>query len=637
MAANNNSTHDDNKDKYSNTHNNMNKKSDPSNTNNGSTPTAAKDNDNEEARLGLEEEFQEKAYDSRLMKRLLRYARPYWKEFAGAMALLIAITLIDLAGPYLIKVAIDNHILRNPDPSAVTRLGLIYVGIVALGFLFNYLQITILIYAGQNIIFNFRQQIFTHLQRMPLGFFDKNPVGRLVTRVTNDTEALNEMYTNVLLTFLKDFMIVGGVLLVMLQMNWRLALFVLASIPVLLILTATFRTKAREVYRKVRTSLAAINSAFSENISGMRVIQIFQKEGQSFQKFQEINRKYFKAGMNEIVVTGIFRPAIEILSYLVVALILWFGGIRVLDGTLEFGVLFAFVNYINLFFQPINDLAEKYNVLQSAMASSERIFQLLDEPEEMDEGTKVLRREDLKGTIEFKDVSFAYNEGDYVLKNVSFSVPAGKTLAIVGATGAGKSSIINLINRFYEIQEGTISIDGVDIKDYKKESLRKEIGMVLQDVFLFSGNIKDNIRLSSPNISDEKLRTAAEYVNAGKFIDSLPKGYEEEVKERGSTLSTGQRQLLAFARALAFDPSILILDEATASVDTETELLIQDALAKLTKNRTTIVIAHRLSTIQHADNIMVLHKGRIREMGTHQELLAGKGIYHNLYNLQYKG
>jgi len=368
----------------------------------------------------------------------------------------------------------------------------------------------------------------------------------------------------------------------------------------------------------------------------MRIIQIFNKEKEKYKEFCGIDNEYFKAGMSEIIVFGIFRPAIEMIAFLTVALVIWRGGIRVIDNTLQLGVLYAFINYISQFFQPINDLAQKYNILQGAMASSERIFMILDTPVEEDNGEKELDPGKIKGEIEFRDVWFAYNEDEWVLKNVSFKVPAGKTVAIVGATGAGKTSIINLIGRFYEIQKGRILIDGEDIRTIKKESLRKNIAVVLQDVFLFSGNIRDNIRLNETDISDEKIKKVSEYVNADKFIQKLPLKYADEVKERGATLSAGQRQLLAFARALAFDPAILILDEATANIDTETELLIQDALKKITRDRTTIIIAHRLSTIQNADNIIVLHKGAIREMGNHYELLEKKGMYYNLYRLQYK-
>lgn len=580
-----------------------------------------------------EEEILGKAYDSRLMKRLLAYAGAYWKYFLTAVLMLLGSTVTDLARPYLLKVAIDDKISKG-DLQGLGQIGLIFIGLILIGFLFNYVQIYTLSFAGQTIIYNIRQQVFSHLQKMTLSFFDKNPIGRLVTRVTNDTETLNEMYTNVLVTLLKDVLILVGTIVILFRMNTVLALITLAVSPIVVVITVVFRLKIRDVYRWVRTTLAKINTSFSENISGMRIIQLFRREKQNFSEFKKVNRDYYNAGMKEIVTFGIFRPIIEFLSYLAIAAVIWYGGGKVLQGALEFGVLYAFINYINLFFQPINDLADKYNILQSSMAASERIFLILDTPVEEDEGSIVLDKTTFRPGIEFKNVWFAYKDEDWVLRDVSFSVPAGKTVAIVGATGAGKTSIINLLNRFYEIQKGDIFIDGINVRDTAKESLRRCIGVVLQDVFLFSGTIKQNIRLNEAEITDAEVKTAAEYVNAGNFIDNLPGRYDEEVMERGSTFSSGQRQLLAFARALAFDPPILVLDEATSNIDTETELLIQDALAKLTRGRTTIVIAHRLSTIQHADMIIVLHKGKIREMGNHQELLSKKGMYYNLYQLQ---
>ena len=581
----------------------------------------------------FEEEILGKAYDSKLMKRLLTYAGAYWKYFLTAVIMLLGSTVTDLARPYLLKVAIDDKISKG-DLHGLGQVGLIFIGLIVVGFLFNYVQIYVLSLAGQTIIYNIRQQVFSHLQKMTLSFFDRNPIGRLVTRVTNDTETLNEMYTNVLVTLLKDVLILVGTIVILFRMNTVLALITLAVSPVVVVVTAVFRIKIRDVYRWVRTTLARINTSFSENISGMRIIQLFRRERENFGEFKKVNRDYYNAGMKEIVTFGIFRPVIEFLSYLAIAAVIWYGGGKVLQGALEFGVLYAFINYINLFFQPINDLADKYNILQSSMAASERIFLILDTPVEKDDGSIVLDKKTFRPGIEFKNVWFAYKDEDWVLRDVSFSVPAGKTVAIVGATGAGKTSIINLLNRFYEIQKGDIFIDGINVRDTTKDSLRRCIGVVLQDVFLFSGTIKQNIRLNEAEIADDEVKRAAEYVNAGSFIDNLPGRYDEEVMERGSTFSSGQRQLLAFARALAFDPPILVLDEATSNIDTETELLIQDALAKLTRGRTTIVIAHRLSTIQHADMIIVLHKGKIREMGNHQELLSKKGMYYNLYQLQ---
>lgn len=589
----------------------------------------------EENNIMQEEEISEKAYDSRLMKRLLKFAKKYWYLFLLAVIFLFAATLVDLARPYLMGIAIDDYIKKS-NISALNRMGIYFVLLVAAGFVFNLLQIYVLSYAGQYIIYNIRQLVFSHLQKLPLSYFDRNPIGRLVTRITNDTETLNDMYTNVLITLLKDFAILLGAVIIMFRLSSSLTWITLAAMPVVLILTVIFRLRIRKVYRNVRTAIARVNSAISENISGMRIIQLFNKEKPNFERFDKIGKAYYKASMNEVVTFGLFRPVIEMVASLTIALLIWNGGGKVIDNSMEFGVLYALINYISLLFQPINDLAEKYNILQSSMAASERIFIILDTPAEEDAGSLDFDTEAAAGDIEFKNVWFAYNDENWVLKDVSFRVPAGHTIAIVGHTGAGKTSIINLLSRFYEIQRGEILINGINIKDVQKASLRKAIGVVLQDVFLFSGRLNDNIRLNEESITDEKLQEAARYVNADGFISRLPNGYNEEVMERGSTFSSGQRQLLAFARALAFDPAILVLDEATSNIDTETEILIQDALTKLTKNRTTIVIAHRLSTIQHADKIIVLHKGKVHESGTHQELLAAKGMYYSLYQLQYQ-
>jgi len=527
-------------------------------------------------------------------------------------------------------------VFRSGDMDSIAKIGLIFIIIILSGFAFNFLEVYLLSYAGQNIIFNIRQEVFEHLQKMSMSFFDNTPVGRLVTRVSNDTEALNEMYTNVIVNLIRDMFIILGVMVIMLRMDLTLFFIAIAVMPLILLLTILFRLKIRPVYRKSRENLARINSALSENISGMRIIQIFNRERENYKEFEKINREYYNTGIKEIVIGGIFRPVVQFVSTLATALLLWFGGGKVIEGVIEFGVLYAFIQYIEYLFHPIDDLSEKYNILQSAMAASERIFSILDTPAEQDEGTEEFETSCENTDIEFKNVWFAYNQDDWVLKDVSFTVPSGKTVAIVGATGAGKTSIINLLNRFYEVQKGEITIGNTDIRRIKKSSLRRNIGVVLQDVFIFSGSVKDNIRLNEYGMDDEHIRKAAQYVNAEYFINKLPDGYDSEVNERGSTFSSGERQLLAFARAIAFNPRILILDEATSNIDTETEILIQEALKKLTKNRTTIIIAHRLSTIQHADKIIVLHKGRIKEMGTHNELLKKEGMYYNLYRLQYK-
>ncbi|WP_353894131.1 ABC transporter ATP-binding protein [Proteinivorax hydrogeniformans] len=675
-----------------------------------------------------EEEMLGKAYDGRLMKRLLKYAAPYWKAFLVSILMLALVTGIEIARPYIVALAIDDYIFTSPmvafeqgeepkdgiqynnktfikerhldeeypgrpryqimvyegenylvpstfereeftieerqgqvffinehgeftgdlmddqvyqtfreyDVDGLIRLGTIFLVVVLLGFGVNYAQIYILHRTAFRIIYNLRVDIFSHLQKLNLGFFDKSPVGRLVTRVTNDTETLNEMFVGVMVNAFKDIFMLIGIIVVMFSLDVQLALIVMAVLPVVFISSIIFRIKARQAYRDVRTKLARINASIAENISGMKIVQIFKQENKKFKEFDDINQGHLKASLREVKVFAIFRPFIDVLHYLALALIIWWGGGSVIQGAIQFGVLYAFINYIKMFFQPINAITEKYNILQSAMASSERIFQLLDtEPEVVNpEKSKELREVD--GSIEFKDVWFAYNEGEWVLKDVNFKVNPGETVAFVGATGAGKTSIINLISRFYDIQKGEILIDGVNVKDVDQEELRKNIGVVLQDVFVFSGDIKSNIKLNNEHIDDDKIKEIAETIYADSFIEKLPDGYDQKVQERGSTLSAGQRQLLAFARALAFDPSILVLDEATANIDTETESIIQDALEKLQEGRTTIVVAHRLSTIQNADKIIVMHKGKIREIGTHQELLNNGGIYHDLYQLQYK-
>lgn len=524
---------------------------------------------------------------------------------------------------------------REKDLEGLKKISLIFLIVILLAFAFNYIQVYILNYTSQNIVYNIRSDVFSHLQKMSLSYFDKNPVGRLVTRVTNDTETLNEMYTGVLVYLFKDIFILIGIIIVMLKMNVELALISFTLIPFILLASIIFRKKIKDVYRLGRIQMAKINSTLNENITGMKTVQVFKKEDKMFKNFNRINSDYLDTSKKEIKIFAIFRPSIEIIRSLGIALIVYYGGRKVIGNQIPFGVLYAFIDYIQRFFEPILDLTEKYNILQSAMASSERIFMILDTPEDIKNPIEPKHSKKFKGKIEFKNVWFAYNDEDWVLKDVSFTIEPGKTVAFVGATGAGKSSIINLITRFYDIQKGEILIDGINIIDFDKYELRKKIGVVLQDVFLFTGTIKDNIRLNNNNISDEEIVEVAKYVNAHHFISKLPHQYDEPVMERGSTLSTGERQLLSFARTLAFNPDILILDEATSSIDTDTELLIQDALQKLIEGRTTIAVAHRLSTIQHADKIIVLHKGKIKEMGNHQELLNAEGMYYDLYRLQY--
>lgn len=587
-----------------------------------------------------QEEILTKSYDHKIMKRLLSYAKPYTFHIIISIFAILIVTVANLLRPYLVKVAIDSYINSSlPKEMAINgvlRIGIIYLAIIFIAFIINYGQIYLVQYTGQKIIFNLRQQIFEHIQGMSLSFFDKNPVGRLVTRVTNDTDTLNEMYTSVIVNLFNDIFIISGIIIAMLSINVKLALISLSTSPMIILGMYIYKKLAKQAYRLVRLKLARINAFLSEHISGMKIVQMFVMENKKYEDFKNINMEYYNANMKQLKVFAVFRPSMDLIYSLTLSLLIWYGGRSILSNIIEFGVLFAFVNYIQQMFQPIFDISEKYDILQSAMASAERIFMLLDTKEQILNPKKPLPFENIEGRIEFKNVWFSYTGDEWVLKDISFHVNPGETVAFVGATGAGKTSIISLLCRFYDIQKGQILIDGKDIKEINQEDLRKNIGVVLQDVFLFTGNIKSNIRLNNNNITDEEIYNVSKYVNAHHFIKNLPDGYNSKVTERGSTLSAGQRQLIAFARALAFNPKILVLDEATANIDTETEILIQDALKKLTKGRTTLIIAHRLSTIQHADKIIVIHKGRIREMGTHKELLDKKGLYYDLYRLQYK-
>jgi len=489
---------------------------------------------------------------------------------------------------------------------------------------------------GQKIIYDLRVQIFSHIQKLALRFFDKTPIGRLVTRTTNDVEALNELFSSGIVMVFSDIFIILWILIFMFFMSWDLSLVTLSVLPILIYATFLFRKKVREAYRDVRFHLARLNSYMQEHVTGMSIVQIFTKEKDELKNFSGINADHKKANIASIFYYAVFFPVVEILSSLAIALIIWYGGGQVIQDAMTIGVLFAFIQYTEMFFRPIRDLSEKYNIMQTAMASSERIFKLLDNKTfiKNPEHPKDLKK--IKGEIEFKNVWFSYNPEEYVLKNVSLKINPGESVALVGHTGAGKTSIINILTRFYDIQKGQILVDGYDITEIDKRDLRKFISIVLQDVVLFSGTIKSNISLNSPDITDEKIIEAARIVGADKFIEKLPNKYDEEVKEKGATLSVGQKQLISFARALAYNPQVLILDEATSSIDTESEILIQKAIEKLLVGRTSIIVAHRLSTIQKADKIVVLHKGEIREIGTHQDLLAKQGIYYKLYQLQYK-
>jgi ATP-binding cassette, subfamily B, multidrug efflux pump len=648
--------------------------------------------------MAQEEEILGKAYDSRLMRRLLTYLRPYRVQVTVALVSIILKSFADVLGPYLIKVAVDRYLAPAPgaqsglwnwlDPRplhGMTQISGIYLGLLILTFVFEFLQTYFMQWTGQKVMFDLRSQIFRHLQRMHVAFYDKNPVGRLVTRVTTDVDALNEMFTSGVVSIFEDFFVLVGIVGIMLCMNWKLALITFAALPLIVVATKIFRDKVRDSYRRIRAAIARINAYLQEHVSGMAVLQLFNREQKAYQRFSEINRSHMDAYKDAILAYATYYPVVDVFSAIAIACVIWFGGQDIIRGivsssvSVEFhrhplvsfhvvataaslGVLIAFTQYALRFFRPIMDFSEKYNTLQSAMAASERIFKLLDTPVKVVTAT-VTKKPAGPGRIEFDHVWFAYREidhggedalarpversptdssygsnsaSDWVLRDVTFSIDPGETVAVVGHTGAGKTTLISLLLRFYDVQKGAVRIDGIDVKEMDLADLRSRIGVVLQDPFLFTGTIGGNIRLGTDRIQNEHIQQAAEDVNLADFIRSLPKGFDEEVRERGSTLSTGQKQLISFARALAHEPKILILDEATSSVDTETEFRVRDALARMVEGRTSLIIAHRLSTIQRADKIIVMHKGQVREMGTHQELLAHRGIYYKLYQLQYK-
>jgi ATP-binding cassette subfamily B protein len=636
-----------------------------------------------------DEEVLGKAYDSRLMKRLLRYLRPYKWQVGIALLSIVLKAIADVLGPALTMVAVDRYLAPthgaplllgqwlNPNPLiGIAQIGAIYVGLILFSFLLEYLQTYFMQWAGQMVMFDLRSEIFRHLQQMHVGFYDKNPVGRLVTRVTTDVDALNDMFTSGVVSIFEDIFVLAGILAIMLAVNWKLALITFAVLPFIFYATKLFRDRVRDSYRRIRVAIARINAHLQENVSGMVVLQLFNRERKAFDTFSEVNALHMDAFKDAIMAHAVYYPVVEILSSIAIACVIWFGGHDVLrqwqvtrvafgaaaggiwpfhfvSEAITLGVLVAFMQYAQRFFRPIQDLSEKYNILQSAMAAAERVFKLLDTPVEITEAA-VTKIPDGPGRIEFDHVWFAYrnvpkeekaadknvgatqSEPEWVLRDVSFTIEPGETAAIVGHTGAGKTTIISLLLRFYDVQRGAIRIDDVDIKEMALDDLRRRFGVVLQDPFLFTGTIEGNIRLGSEWIDDAQVRQAAEDVNLADFIHNLPNTYKEEVRERGSTLSTGQKQLISFARALAHSPKILILDEATSSVDTETEFKVRDALNKMVEGRTSIVIAHRLSTVQRADKIIVMHKAQLREMGTHQQLLAQHGIYYKLYQLQYK-
>jgi ATP-binding cassette, subfamily B, multidrug efflux pump len=671
--------------------------------------------------MAQEEEILGKAYDSRLMRRLLTYLRPYRWQVTIAIASIVLKSFADVLGPYLVKVAVDRYLAPVPAATSglwswlsprplhgIAQISTIYFGLLVLTFVLEFLQTYFMQWTGQKVMFDLRSQIFRRLQHMHVAFYDKNPVGRLVTRVTTDVDALNEMFTSGVVSIFEDLFVLAGILGIMLCMNWKLALITFAVLPFIVFATKIFRDKVRDSYRRIRIAIARINAYLQEHVSGMVVLQLFNRERKAYQRFSEINRSHMDAFKDAIMAYAVYYPVVDFFSAIAIACVIWYGGQDIIRGivagsvAVEFnrhtlvsfhlvataaslGVLIAFTQYALRFFRPIMDFSEKYNILQSAMAASERIFKLLDAPVEV-VSPAITKKPTGPGRIEFDHVWFAYRDvrdedkssepgkihvgttahvgtgglgrpaeqspagslpangngaqiesiPDWVLRDVTFSIEPGETIAVVGHTGAGKTTLISLLLRFYDVQKGAVRIDGVDVKEMDLSDLRSRFGVVLQDPFLFTGTIGGNIRLGTTRIRDEHVFKAAEDVNLGDFIRALPKGFDEEVRERGSTLSTGQKQLISFARALAHEPKILILDEATSSVDTETEFKVRDALVRMVEGRTSLIIAHRLSTIQRADKIIVMHKGQVREMGTHQELLAHRGIYFKLYQLQYK-
>ena len=596
-----------------------------------------------------EEEALGKVYDSRLASRLFRYLRPYNGWVAIAALLTIPVAPLAAAGPWLFEIAVDRYIVPSlhhqiPQSVAVRGLGwvsLAYFATLALGFAFMYFQVRVMQKVGQDTMYDMRKEIFEHLQRLPVSFYDRSPVGRLVTRVTTDVDALNDLFATGIAAMVNDAFLLVLFIFILMKMNWRLALATFAVLPLLFLCTWIFRDKVRDANRRIRTAIARINAFLQEHISGMSVVQLFNRERKARAQFAELNRIHMEAYKDAILAFALFYPAVEFLGTVAIIVVFWYGGLKSLAGIVPVGVLIAFMQYAQRFFQPIQDLSEKFNILQSAMAASERIFRLLDEPvPAMASGGRPLLA--VRGEIEFRNVWFAYNGGadpkedDWVLRDVSFRVHPGETMAIVGHTGAGKTTTIQLLLRFYDIQRGQILLDGTDIRELSVQDLRRQFGIVLQDPFLFTGTLESNVRLGTESVSRKAAESALREVGLGPFLDSLPQGLGTMVSERGSTFSVGQRQLVSFARALAHNPRFLILDEATSSVDTRTEIMIREALDRLLTGRTAIVIAHRLSTIQNADRILVFHKGRLREQGTHQELLLHRSIYYRLYQLQYK-
>lgn len=584
------------------------------------------------------------------MRRLLGYMRPYRATIGVSLLFLLANSVVQVLGPLITKMVVDRYLVPtgkvfhapfdqflSADPwTGIAQLSVVYLVSILVGFVCDFGQTYLMQWTGQRAMFDLRRQLMTHLQRLDISYYDRNPVGRLITRVTTDVDVLNELFASGLVTIIGDLLVLGFVILAMFRLSPGMTLLLLAVMPAVIGVTMMFRRAVSLSYRRIRIAIARINSYLQEHVNGIAVLQLFNREDRSKQEFERINRDHMEAFKDSITAYGWFYPAVEFLSMLALAMLLAYGGFRVRGGALTIGVVVAFFQYGLRFFRPIQDLSEKYNILQGAMAASERIFKLLDTGVRIESPSEPTPVPIGPIDIEFDHVWFAYNDEDWVLRDVSFRIRAGETIAVVGHTGAGKTTLTNLLLRFYDVQRGAIRIGGVDIRDMDLQALRRNYGIVLQDAYLFTGTLAGNIRLGTEGIADGQLRDAAERVNVLEFIQSLPEGFEQPVRERGAGYSTGQKQLISFARALAHDPRILILDEATSSVDTETEFLIRDALSNLVEGRTSIVIAHRLSTIQRADRILVMHKGQLRESGTHQELLAQRGIYYKLYQLQYK-
>ena len=595
----------------------------------------------------MEEEVTGKAYDGRLMRRLLGYMRPYSGKIAVSLVCLIGYSLLQVCGPLLTKLAVDKYLAPTGQPglldgflsanafTGIAQISGIYLAVLAGVFLTEFGQMYIMQSVGQFAMFDLRRELMVHMQRMHVGFFDKHPVGRLVTRLTSDVDVLNDLFASGLVTILGDLLTLSFIVFVMLRMSVGLTVLMLCVLPLVIGATMVFRRTVSSSYRRIRIAVARINSYLQEHITGIVVLQLFNREAQSRDEFDEINRQHMDAYKDTITAYGWFYPVVEFLAYLSLAFILSYGGFRVHNGQLSLGVVVAFLQYGLRFFRPIQDLSEKYNILQAAMASSERIFKLLDTPVEVVAPASPQAIPARDAAIEFDHVWFAYNEEDWVLRDVSFRIEPGQSVAIVGHTGAGKTTLISLILRFYDVQRGAIRIGGTDVKDMDPLEVRRQFGVVLQDPYLFSGSIADNIRLGSDTVTDFDIEEAARRVNLIDFVRTLPEGFDQPIRERGNSLSTGQKQLISFARALAHHPRFLILDEATSSVDTETEFKVRSALDNMVEGRTSIIIAHRLSTIQRASKILVMHKAQLRESGTHQELLAQRGIYHKLYQLQY--